>query len=134
MLEDGAFMPTRAHREDAGLDLRAPYEIVVRPGGSALIDTGVHMEIPQRYFGKLESKSGLMVNHGIVCPGGVVDAGYTGSIVVCLENHGTRDYWIQRGDKIVQLVVIPCMAPPMTLVDELEETDRGDGGFGSTGR
>jgi dUTP pyrophosphatase len=83
--------------------------------------------------GFIKSKSGLMVNHGITSDG-TIDAHYTGSIRVCLFNHGGSKYEVKAGDKIAQLVIVPCLLPELELVDSLEETDRGDNGFGSTGR
>ena len=149
MLDPGSYMPKRAHDSDAGFDLRSPVEIIIEPalsggrtatsssgriGCCAAIDTGVHMQIPQGYFGKVETKSGLNMNHNIVCCGGVIDEGYTGPIVVMLYNFSDKPYVIKRGDKIAQLVIQPYLAPGLELVYELDETDRGDKGFGSTGR
>jgi dUTP pyrophosphatase len=91
------------------------------------------MEIPEGYVGFLKSKSGLNVKHGITSTG-VVDAKYTGSIVVKLYNHSDEDYWIDRGDKITQIVFLPILTPEIEVVDHLEDTERGSGGFGSTGR
>lgn len=135
-LDKGAFMPTRAHAEDAGLDLKTPFKVsVAQNGGSVVIDTGVHMEIPDGYFGKIEGKSGLNVNHGIVACGGVIDCGYTGSIVVKLYNFGKIPYVFKKGDKIAQIILIPCIAPELEQVEELTtQSERGDNGFGSTGR
>ena len=134
VLDDGAFVPERAHELDAGMDLRTPSEVTIKSGESACIDTGVHMAIPRGYFGKLESKSGLNVKHGIVSLGGVIDSGYTGSIVAKLYNLGDRDYTFKAGEKVVQIIIQPCELCECEKVDSLEDTDRGDGGFGSTGR
>ena len=143
MLDEGAKMPTRAHPWDAGLDLYAPVDVTVPNSmmfpfdeirlGSVTIDTGVHMEIPEGYVGFIKSKSGLNVNHGLTAEG-VIDAHYTGSIRVKLYNHKQTPYQFKAGDKIAQLVVLPCVMPHLELVDSLDETDRGDNGFGSTGR
>lgn len=133
-LDDGAYVPLRGHEEDAGLDLRTPKRIVVYPNDSVTINTGVHVQIPLGYFGKLESKSGLHVNHDIVCHGGIIDSGYTGAIVVKLYNHGKQKYVFEQGDKIVQLIIQPCLLPKLELVDDFEDTERGDLGFGSTGK
>jgi dUTP pyrophosphatase len=92
------------------------------------------MAIPNGFFGKLESRSGLNVRQSIVSLGGVIDSGYTGSIVAKLYNLGATDYVFQRGDKIVQLVIQPCENFSLEQVDELEDTERGCNGFGSTGR
>ena len=133
MLDPGAKMPTRAHSTDAGLDLYAMDTQIVPSKESAIFDTGVHMELPDGTVGFLKSKSGLNVNYGITSEG-VIDVGYTGSIKVKLYNHSGRDYTVKAGDKISQLVILPILTPYLELVDKLEDTERGDGGFGSTGR
>lgn len=133
-LDEGAYIPVRGYYADAGLDLRTPKRVVIYPNDSVTVNTGVHVEIPFGYFGKLESKSGLNVNYGIVSHGGVIDSGYTGPIVVKLYNHGKQKYVFEEGDKIVQLIVQPCLLPMLELVDDLEDTYRGDNGFGSTGK
>ena len=133
VLDRGAFAPERAHGTDAGLDLRSPKDVTVPAHGSAIIDTGVHVEIPFSCAGFLKSKSGLNVKHGITSEG-VIDTGYTGSVVAKLYNNSSKDYHIKRGDKITQLVVMLIGLPDVELVDSLEETERGENGFGSTGR
>ena len=137
-LDPGSYMPTRAHATDAGLDLYAMEDKVIWPdckaGDGMVFDTGVHIEIPHGYYGKVESKSGLNVNQGIVSCGGVIDEGYTGSIKVKLYNLGMRGYAVRKGDKIAQLIIQPYAAPELELVSHLDETERGDNGFGSTGR
>lgn len=138
MLDKGAKMPTRAHPFDAGLDLYVPEgegTYGINPcGGAVTIDTGVHVQIPEGCVGFIKAKSGLNVKHGLTCTG-VIDAHYTGSIAVKLYNHHhCLRYDVHPGDKIAQLVIVPCVLPRMELVDSLEETDRGDAGFGSTGR
>lgn len=133
MLDDGAKMPTRAHEWDAGLDLYAMEDGYIRCNQSRTFDTGTHIEIPEGFVGLVKSKSGLMCNHGILTDG-TIDAHYTGPIKVCLFNHGTSKYEVKAGDKVAQLVIVPCLLPKLELVDSLEETDRGDNGFGSTGR
>ena len=132
-LDEKAKMPTRAHATDAGLDIYARVAQIVPAKESAKFDTGVHIEIPAGYVGMLKSKSGLNVKHGLVSEG-VIDSGYTGSIVVKLYNHSGFDYKINAGDKISQLVILPVLLPDLELVDDLEETERGANGFGSTGK
>ena len=133
-LDYGAFMPEKAHKEDAGFDLKSPVNVKIKAKGSSVIDTGVHIELPPNTVGMLKSKSGLNVKHGIVSEG-VIDVGYTGSIKAKLYNHSGYDYTVEAGDKITQLVILPLAAvSPMVLVDELEETDRGNNGFGSSGK
>lgn len=133
VLDKGAKMPTRAHSGDAGLDLYAREDAVVKAKGSYVFDIGVHIEIPYGAAGFIKSKSGLNVNHGITSEG-VIDYGYTGSIRVKLYNNSDEDYGVKAGDKISQLVVLPVVLTEEELVDSLEETERGNGGFGSTGK
>ena len=135
-LDPGAKMPTRAHETDAGLDLYSRETVTIFPGRSEIFDTGVHIELPHGYYGKIESKSGLNINQGIVSCGGVIDEGYTGSIVVKLYNLESPDgysHTIHAGDKIAQLVIQTYATPELELVDALDETERGSNGFGSTG-
>ena len=145
-LDGGAKMPTRAHSTDAGFDLYSREEatllslyggmagsITLLTGGKTF-DTGVHIQIPPGYFGKIESRSGLNVKHCIVSCGGVIDAGYTGSIKVKLYNLGPEPYTVHEGDKIAQLILLPYAAPELALVDALPPTERGNNGFGSSGR
>lgn len=133
VIDPGAYLPERAHDLDAGYDLRSPTRAYVPPYSSATIDTGVHIEIPEGYVGMLKSKSGLNVKHDITSEG-VIDSGYTGSICVKLYNHGQNAYEVNKGDKISQLVIMPIITPALELVECLDSTERGDGGFGSTGK
>ena len=132
-------MPEKAHPDDAGFDLRAREKQIVPARESAIFDTGVHIEIPSGFVGFLKSKSGLNVKHGITSEG-VIDAGYTGSIVAKLYNNSGYDYEVNKGDKITQLVILPILwAYDLELADTVEElyggsTDRGANGFGSSGR
>lgn len=132
-LDDGAIMPTRAYPTDAGLDLYARETQIVPAKESAIFDTGVHVELPEGTTGFIKSKSGLNVKHGIQSEG-VIDVGYSGSIIVKLFNHSGHDYKVNKGDKISQLVILPIWQPDLELVDELEEKERGNNGFGSSGR
>lgn len=136
-LDEGATLPTRAHLTDAGIDLYSREEKVVPARGSAIFDTGVHIELPPCTVGMLKSKSGLNVKHGIISEG-VIDVGYTGSIVAKLYNLSDEDYLVKAGDKITQLVVMRYepvgVFTGFKVVDELEASDRGDNGFGSSGR
>lgn len=132
-LNDNAYMPVRAHETDAGLDIRTPVAVDVPARGSAIIDTGVAIEIPEGYAGFIKSKSGLNMKHNLVCEG-VVDTGYTGTIRVKMYNLGDTDYHFEAGDKLTQLTVVRVSLEDCELVDELDDTERGAGGFGSTGR
>lgn len=132
-LDPGAYMPTRAHMTDAGLDLYAMDEQIVPAKESATFDTGVHVQLPLSTVGLILSKSGLNVKHGITSEG-VIDEGYTGSIKVKLYNNSGYDYRVKAGDKISQLVVVPVLYTVPVKVEHLEETERGENGFGSSGR
>ena len=133
MLDNGAYMPSRGHEPDAGLDLRTPKAVTVPAYGSAIVDTGVHMELPCGCAGLLVSKSGLNVKHDITSTG-LIDEGYTGSIVVKLYNHGGEDYEFEAGDKVTQLVVTPVVCESLEQVSGFSPSERGGNGFGSTGR
>ena len=130
-LDPGAYMPERAHKHDAGLDIKTPVSFSVPAGGQIGIDTGVHVAIPAGYVGLLTSKSGLMCK-GITSRG-TIDSGYTGAITAVLFNHGQSDVVFQTGQKITQLVIVPILAPEIVPVTALDETERSAGGFGSTG-
>ena len=135
VLDEGAYMPERAHPTDAGLDLRTREAFCLWPGHHHTFDTGVHIELPRGKCALLVSKSGLNVLFDVTSTG-LIDEGYTGSIVVNLQNHGTQDIVIQRGDKISQFVILDYYAEPLAFVevDDLGVTERGAAGFGSTGR
>lgn len=132
-LDKGAFIPLRAHETDAGADLRSPVEAMVPAKGSLVVDTGVHIQLPHGYVGMLKSRSGLNMWHGITSEG-VIDEGYTGGIKVKLYNHSYTPHRILRGDKITQLVIMPCAYVGFECVEELEDSERGGEGFGSTGK
>ena len=122
-----------AHPDDAGYDLCIPTDATLPARGSLIINTGVHCAIPRGYVGMLKSKSGLNVKHGIRGEG-TIDSGYTGEIVVKLYSDGDSDYHFKRGDKIIQLVLMKIATPDIEVVSDLATTERGTGGFGSTGR
>ena len=132
MLDEGARMPQRSHPYDAGLDLFSREDAYIRANNSYLFDTGVHVQIPEGCYGEIRSRSSLMLQ-GLTTDG-TIDAHYNGPIKVKLFNHGGSKYEVKAGDKIAQLVIVPCVLLPMEVVDSFEETDRGNGGFGSTGR
>ena len=133
-MEPGATAPQKAHRSDAGFDLYAREEAIIRAGGSHVFDTGLHVGIPEGYFGSIRSKSGLNVNHGIISDG-VIDAGYTGSIRVKLYNLSNEDYRVCEGDKISQLIIQPYEDDICAILcASLPSSERGDNGFGSSGR
>lgn len=134
-LDEGAYMPKRAHKTDAGYDLflLEGKATILPAGGSVVIDTGVHIELLPGKCAVIISKSGLYLNKGISSTG-LVDEGFTGSIKVGLRNHGDKDYIVYPGDKIAQFVIMDYRIEKLEQVDELAETERGDNGYGSTGR
>ena len=131
---DHQYEPVRGHSLDAGLDLRTPVDVTIPAHGSARVDLGIHFEIPEGWFGKLESKSGLNVVSQVFCGGGVIDSGFTGSIQARLYNFGDEDYNFKAGDKFVQIVFLPISTPELIKVKEFDDYERGDSGYGSTGR
>ena len=132
-LDKGAYMPERAHATDAGADIRTPEDVLVRAKDSAVVRTGVHVELPPNTVGMLKSKSGLNVHNDIVSEG-VIDEGYTGEIVVKLHNLGDTPLRLARGTKITQLVVMPVLYEAFEQADGITGGERGDNGFGSSGR
>lgn len=133
-LDEGASLPSRAHPTDAGADLIAKYHYSIPPHSTELVDTGVAVRIPDGFTGLVFSRSGQgKLGISLANSVGVIDSTYTGTIKVLLRNDGNIPYDIYAGvTKIAQLVVVPIILPKFHIVDELEKTDRGDKGFGST--
>lgn len=131
----GGVIPKRAHREDAGLDLRTTTDIRLVPGERALINTGISVGIPAGYVGLVAPRSGLAHKHGITIMNspGVVDAGYHGDLFVNVVNHGSSAVTLRAGDRIAQLLIVPAVLGLLRVVDDLGESDRGMRGHGSTG-
>ena len=132
-LDDGAFMPERAHGTDAGADIRTPESFVLPAGGSHTINTGVHIQLPPHTKCDIRSKSGLNTNHDIISEG-LIDEGFSGEIRVRLHNLSDEPHYFERGDKITQLVVTHVYYPEFEEVEQVEGGERGDAGYGSTGR
>ena len=128
--------PSRAHPGDAGLDLHARDPTELEPGERATVDTGVAVAIPPDYAGLVLPRSGLATRYGIgvVNGPGLIDAEYRGEIRVVLINQGKERFKIARGDRIAQLVIVPVALIEVDVVENLEATERGSGGFGSSGR
>lgn len=132
-LDPWGSMPTMAHpADDAGWDLYAPEDIHIMPGEVVTIKTGVHVQLPRSTGGIIKNRSS-MFKRGIITDG-LIDRGYTGEIGVTLINVGSDGYQIFKGDRIAQLVIVGIMRSSWELVDELDESERGACGFGSTGR
>ena len=132
-LDEGAVMPERAHDTDAGLDFKALTDVVVPAHGYVFINTGVHVEIPWSTRGHICSKSGLNRYHGLTADG-TVDEGYTGTVGITVHNDSDSDYEFKRGDKVAQLVIEPVLRPRLVVVDRIAGGERGDDGYGSSGR
>ncbi|MHA7281236.1 dUTP diphosphatase [Arthrobacter sp. MDT2-2] len=136
MLDDGLEPPAYVTEGDAGADLRTAVDLVLEPGERALVPTGVAMALPHGYVGLVHPRSGLAARHGvtIVNAPGTVDAGYRGEIKVCLLNTDRHEaVTFARGDRIAQLVIQRVERAAFAVVDDLPESVRGTGGFGSTG-
>jgi dUTP pyrophosphatase len=127
-------LPSYAHAGDAGLDLYSNETFEIMPGERHEFALGFALEIPIGYVGLVWDKGGLSFKHGIHCLGGVGDAGYRGEYIICLINLGEISYKIEKGDKIAQLLIQPIKRVEIEVVKNLDETSRGDGAFGSTGK
>ena len=131
-------LPAAAHSGDAGLDLRAREAVVLTPGGGrAAVPTGIALAIPEGFCGLVLPRSGLALHHGVTCLNapGLIDSGYRDEVRVILVNHDPAiPFEVSRGDRIAQLVVARTEAVEWVVVDDLEISARGTGGFGSTGR
>lgn len=137
MLDDTLTLPGYQHEGDAGLDLPSRIDFTLEPGERATIPTGIAVAIPRGYAGFVLIRSGLAARHGISCVNspGLIDSGYRGEIAVIMINTDKRDpLHIHRGDRIAQLVIQRVEEVALVRVGELDETTRGEGGFGSTGR
>lgn len=136
-LNDNAIMPKKGHEDDAGFDLYAciPDPIVISPHKTVLIGTGISMELPKGTFGAVFARSGLATKSDLAPANkvGVVDSPYRGEVMVALHNHGEEYREVSNGERIAQLVVMPYVMAEMVWTDELSDTNRGSGGFGSTG-
>jgi dUTP pyrophosphatase len=125
--------PSYAHPGDAGFDLRAAAEHRIPAGGRAVVETGLRFAIPQGYVGLVWDRSGLAARHGIHCLAGVIDSGYRGEVKVVVQNLGEAEFVVERGMRIAQMLVQPVAAAELVRVESLENSSRGEGGFGSTG-
>jgi dUTP pyrophosphatase len=128
-----AKVPTYAHADDAGMDLYTSVTVVITPGERTLITTGIAMAIPVGYVGLIWDKSGLSNKTGLKVLGGVIDAGYRGEVMVGILNTASETHTFAAGDKVAQMLIQTVVQPQLVTVDELGETARGDGAFGSTG-
>jgi len=126
-------LPAYAKQSDAGLDLRSREEVVIQPGERRVVKSGVKMAIPENHVGLIWDRSGLAAKHSLTTMAGVIDSSYRGEIGIVLINHGKESFTIEKGMRIAQILIQPVVTPHIEEVDELDETERGAGGFGSTG-
>ena len=133
-IDKNAHAPERATAWSAGYDLRSTEEVLIGPGRCVLVGTGVHMAIPKTMYGRVAPRSSLAFKHCIFVNAGVIDSDYTGEIKACLHNAGQSTFKLQEGERVAQLIFELKGDPKLVKVSELEETARGSGGFGSTGR
>jgi dUTP pyrophosphatase len=133
-LHPDAIAPSYAHPGDAGLDLYAVEEVCIHSGRTALVGTGIAIELPPGTEGQIRPRSGLALRNGVTVLNapGTIDQGYRGELGVILINHGAADFWVKPGMRIAQLVIAPVLTVELAEAG-LEDSDRGDGGFGSTG-
>jgi dUTP pyrophosphatase len=132
-LDTAAVLPTRAHADDAGLDLYGLEDVAFAPGNGGVVRTGVAVAVPAGHVGLVCDRSS-MARRGLKTGGGVIDAGYRGEIGVVLWNISSEPQTVKKGERIAQMLVIPISTPAPVETDDLGATARGVGGFGSTGR
>ena len=130
-----AVLPSYAHPGDAGMDLRSVDDAVIPPGGRALVHTGLVVNLPPAYEAQVRPRSGLALRNGVTVLNtpGTIDAGYRGEIGVILAHFGDEPFTVRKGDRIAQMVIAPVTFAEIVETDSIDETDRGAGGFGSTG-
>lgn len=132
-LHPDAKSPSYAHSSDAGMDFYALENTIIQPNERKLIVTGIAMSIPHGYVGLIWDKSGIATKHGVKIMAGVIDAGYRGEIKILVHNLSSQSFAVEKGTKIAQMLIQPVVQKEIIEVAELEETERGEGGFGSTG-
>ncbi len=132
-LSPTAIIPKYIHPHDAGIDIYSNETTTLHPSERKLISTGIAMAIPPGYVGLIWDKSGIAVNHGLKTMAGVIDAGYRGEVKILIHNLSNQPYTIQAGTKIAQMLIQPVEQREIKEVQELDDTSRGEGGFGSTG-
>lgn len=129
-------MPAKAHHDDAAFDLRSREDMELAPGEPHLVSTGIFMEFPSGYEAQVRPRSGLALKHALTVLNspGTIDAGYRGEVGVIMLNAGKEAYSIKRGDRIAQMVISKLPEVELVAVNQLSDTTRGTGGFGSTGK
>ncbi|EPS71214.1 hypothetical protein M569_03547, partial [Genlisea aurea] len=132
-LSDKAILPSRGSQLSAGYDLSSATDMTVPARGKSLIPTDLSIAIPEGTYARVAPRSGLALKHSIDVGAGVVDADYRGPLGVILFNHSDSDFQVKAGDRIAQMIIEKIVTPEVTEVDDLDDTDRGAAGFGSTG-
>lgn len=135
LIHPDAILPEYAHPGDAGMDVRSVDDLTIKPGERALVHTGLVMMLPAGYEAQVRPRSGLALKKGVTVLNtpGTIDEGYRGEVGVILANFGSEDFVVSKGDKIAQIVVAPVTIAQIVETAEVDETERGEGGFGSTG-
>ena len=134
-IDPEATLPEYAHPGDAGMDVRSVEELVIEPGGRRLVHTGLVMMLPSGYEAQVRSRSGLALKNGVMVLNspGTIDEGYRGEVGVILANFGSEPFRVEKGAKVAQIVVAPCTRAEIAETSDVDATERGEGGFGSTG-
>ena len=134
-IDPSAELPTYAHPGDAGMDIRSIEELTIAPGARALVHTGLVMMLPSGYEAQVRPRSGLALKNGVTVLNtpGTIDEGYRGEVGVILVNFGSEPFKVEKGAKIAQMVIAPCTRAEIVETDEVDDTVRGTGGFGSSG-
>ncbi|XP_038207213.1 deoxyuridine 5'-triphosphate nucleotidohydrolase [Zerene cesonia] len=132
-LTENAFPPVKGSEKAAGYDLKSAYDYIVPARGKELVKTDLQIELPSECYGRVAPRSGLAVKNFIDVGAGVIDEDYRGNVGVVLFNHSDQDFIVKKGDRIAQLICERIYYPKLEEVGVLSETNRGDGGFGSTG-
>ena len=134
-IDPSAELPTYAHPGDAGMDIRSIEELTIQPGARALVHTGLVMVLPPGYEAQVRPRSGLALKNGITVLNspGTIDEGYRGEVGVILANLGAEPFKVEKGAKIAQIVIAPCVRAAVMETQEVDDTVRGVGGFGSSG-
>lgn len=129
-----ATVPHRATSQSAGLDLSSAYDVIIPKNGRAVVLTDLALKMPENCYGRIVSRSGLALKHGILVGAGVIDRDYTGNISVILFNHSDKDFFVKRGDRIAQIICEQILYPKLyEIVSKFEKTERNSEGFGSSG-
>lgn len=133
VLNVNAKIPSRGSDKAAGYDLSSSEEVIVPARGRKMVKTGIAISVPAGHYGRVAPRSGITLKNGIDVGAGVIDEDYRGEVCVILFNHSNEDFVVNMGDRIAQLILERISTPDVEVVNSLESTERGNGGFGSTG-